>query len=75
MHLLSLLLGQVKRSNSFLQELEASLFLANSEQLLGSSLIRSKSSHLSDEISDKLVVFGQLALGLTGLGLQYKICF
>ena len=72
MHLLSLLLGKIVRSNSLLEEFQTSLLLANSEQLLGSSLIRSKSSNFSDKISHKLVVLGLLSLGLAGLGLKVK---
>ena len=39
------------------------LNLTNSEELLGSPLIRSKAGNLTDEVADKLVVLGQLALG------------
>ena len=40
------------------------LNLTNSEELLGSPLIRSKAGNLTDEVADKLVVLGQLALGI-----------
>ena len=40
------------------------------KQLLGSPLIRGKSSHLPDKVPHKLVVLGQLSLGVGGLGLQ-----
>ena len=40
------------------------------EQLLRTSLVRCKTSNLSNKVPDKLVVFGQLALGLAWLGLQ-----
>merc|ERR1712043_123087 len=63
-------LGQIVRSDSLLEEFQATLLLANSEQLLGSPLIGGKANHFSDEISHKLVVLGQLPLGLAGLGLQ-----
>ena len=46
------------------------LNLTNSEELLGSPLIRSKAGNLTDEVADKLVVLGQLPLGLAGLRLQ-----
>merc|ERR1719328_736056 len=58
------------RTNSFLQELQATFFLSDSEQFLCSPLIRSKSSNLSDEISDELVVLGQFTLALAGLHSQ-----
>ena len=40
------------------------LNFTNSEELLGSPLIRSKAGNLTDEVADKLVVLGQLALGI-----------
>ena len=40
------------------------------EQLLCSPLIGSEPNHLSDEVTHKLVVLGQLPLGLAGLSLQ-----
>ena len=40
------------------------------EKLLSSSLVRSEASHFSDEVSHKLVVLGQLSLGLAWLSLQ-----
>merc|ERR1719495_1497833 len=50
------------------------LLLANSEELLGSPLIRSKAGNLTDEVADKLVVLGQLALSTAWLGLQGVGC-
>ena len=40
------------------------------EQLLGSPLIGGKPSNLTDEVSHKLIVLGQLTLGVGGLGLE-----
>ena len=40
------------------------------EQLLGSPLVGSEADHFSDEVPHELVVFGQFAFGLAGLGLQ-----
>ena len=40
------------------------LNLTNSEELLGSPLVRSEAGNLTDEVADKLVVLGQLALGI-----------
>ena len=38
------------------------MMLTNPQQLLGSPLIRGKSSNLTDQVAHKLVVLGQLAL-------------
>ena len=57
------------RSNPFFEEFQAPLLLPNPEQFLGASLVGGESHHLSDQIPDKLVVLGQLTLGLDGLGL------
>ena len=38
------------------------------EQLLGSPLVGSEADHFSDEVPHELVVFGQFAFGLAGLG-------
>ena len=58
------------RPNTFLQELKATLLLTDSEQLLGSPLIRGKASHLPDQVPHKLVVLSQLALSVGWLGLE-----
>ena len=60
------------RSDAFLQELKATLFLSDPEQLLGPPLIGCKASHLPDEVPHKLVVLGQLALGIGWLGLNQR---
>ena len=57
------------RSDAFLQELQATLFLANPEQLLCPPLIGGEPHNLPDEVSHELVVLGELALGVRGLGL------
>ena len=56
LHFFPLLLGQIVRSDSLLEEFQATLLLANPEQLLSSPLIGSKANHFSDEISHKLDV-------------------
>ena len=60
------------RSDAFLQELKATLFLSDPEQLLGPPLIGCKASHLPDEIPHELIVLGQLALGIGWLSLNKK---
>ena len=69
LHLLPLLLGQVMRADPLFEELQASLLLSDSKQLLGASLVGGEPNHLSHQIPDKLVVLGQLALGLDRLSL------
>ena len=73
MHFLPLPLGEVVRSNAFLQELQATLFLANSEQLLCPPLIGSKPYDLPDQVPHELVVLGELAFGLGGFSLKRKV--
>merc|ERR550517_635010 len=70
LHLLSLPLGEIMRTNSLLEELQAPFLLPNPQQLLGSSFIRSKASHLSNEVSHKFVVLSQLALLFARFGHQ-----
>ena len=57
-------------SDPLLEELQAPLLLADPEQLLGAPLIGGESNHLSDQVPHKLVVLGQLSLGLARLGLK-----
>ena len=57
------------RSNPFFEEFQAPLLLPNPEQFLGASLVGGEPNHLSHQIPDKLVVLGQLALGLDRLSL------
>merc|ERR1740128_1065420 len=67
LHLLPLLLGEVVRSDPLLQELQASLFLTDSEQLLCSPLVGGESNYLTDQVADEAVVLGGASLPLRGL--------
>merc|ERR1719468_1275180 len=51
LHLLPLLLATLVLAKTFLQELQATLFLANFKQLLGSLLVGGEANHLSDQSS------------------------
>merc|ERR550517_403362 len=61
-------LGEIMRSDSLLEELQAALLLPNPQQLLGSPLIGSEASNLANEIPHKFVVLCQLALFFAGFG-------
>ena len=63
-HLFSLPADKCIAGRILLSKGKAMLNLTNSEELLGSPLIRSKAGNLTDEVADKLVVLGQLALGI-----------
>ena len=56
--------GRMHAYRILLNKGKAMLNLTNSEELLGSPLIRSKAGNFADEVADKLVVLGQLALGI-----------
>ena len=61
-HLFTLPLGPQVRSNSPLQEFQASLVLGDLQQLHGATLIGSESGDFTDEVPDEFVVGSVLAL-------------
>ena len=61
-HLFTLPLGSDVGSNPFLQELQASLVFRNTQQFHGPFFIRRESNNFSDQIPNKLIVVGLLAL-------------
>ena len=61
-HLFTLPLGSDVGSNPFLQELQASLVFRNTQQFHGPFFIRRESNNFSDQITNKLIVVGLLAL-------------
>merc|ERR1719495_182123 len=58
LHLLPLLLGQVVGTDPLLQELQATLLLPDSEQLLGPPLVGGEAHHLPHQVPHELVVLG-----------------
>ena len=54
----------IKLIKYLLEELEASLFLPDPEELLSATFIRCESHDFTNQVADKLVVLGQLALGI-----------
>ena len=59
LHFLPLALGKVVGADALLQELEAPLLLANSEQLLGTLLVRGKPNNLCEN-NDVSIFFKNL---------------
>jgi len=64
LHLLPLPLGKVVRPDPLLQELQATLLLANPEQLLCPPLVGCEPDNFTDQVTHELVGLGQLTLVL-----------
>lgn len=63
-----------RQTNPLLDELESSLILGHFQQLHGSPLVWSKTTHLADHVTNKLAVFGQtLHTGKIKVYSVYKI--